>query len=168
MCWASKKANKKVADKNIPIFKVCSRTTKKDIVLPIYRQHDGNFTYFVYKLGIIYKDHNALSDIRKVDEGFFSIGYHYDLGYYEINRAYHSYSLETVNIKFCTDEGVLRIMHGETKLDTFWDRDEGTPYFVIVEGYIPKGSEYYLNENGEYVSDAICLTNINDNYVLGK
>ena len=103
---------------------------------------DGNtmispYNKFSYELGKIYE----MSRIHPI----------YVKGQCQIHEGFHSY-----------DPRELQLYH------EFWGvivakgglRQECYPAWMnIFEGFIPKGSHYYLNMCGELVSDGICITN---------
>lgn len=134
MCWITYKGAKcKTAEKDIRIFKVCSPSNSPEVLISAYRE-------FEYTLNKIYS----------AEEELILTMYGKDTNYGKINKGFHSYS-PNCSIK---NETIISIWYDRQFLGSY-DSDS-----IIVYGYIPKGAHYYLNEEGEYVSDKICLTNI--------
>ena len=95
------------------------------------------YNEFSYELGETYKM-TGIHPIRVKDQ-------------YHIYEGFHSY-----------DPRELQLSH------EFWCiivakgglRQERYPAWMdVFEGFIPRGSHYYLNMSGELVSDGICITN---------
>lgn len=139
MCWVTfKTANKLIAKEDIPVFKVCVESSRISDGTVVY----SYFKYYPY-------------DINKVYNLIGQILLYPGPGNINIYYGYHSY-LETE----CKFE--------KYPLFNRWVvRDKDSRYICCYEhfalkvsGYIPKGSEYYVNEQGECVSNSICLTKI--------
>jgi len=129
MCWTSVKIPKlKVAKYNIPVFKVMSLTSKADTLSSIYMG-------FNYEIG---KEYTS------------TIGEVFGSPVYCIDEGFHSYSLG------CTVSAIGKLtMVFASK--TVHQLDVYGSETILVKCIIPKGSSYYLNENGEYVSNKIKL-----------
>lgn len=133
MCWCNKAAILCTAKEDIEIFKICHLASDSKV--------NSYFTYFSYNLNEVYK----------LEEGI-SARFNSHIHQYEVVRGFHSYS------KNCSIERVSNALIVSNKCSRTLNRYY--PYSIKVYGYIPKGSHYYLNDIGEYVSDAICLTKI--------
>lgn len=151
MCWTSKtKPLVKTAEENIPIFKICRSDYSKtvDEVYSFYRE-------FTYKLNKEYTHKGStLHPIKSVlyDE-------------YVIDIGFHSYSADI------TDVHIRKNLIGD---NVIWINLLTYPSYVTyrmynifiknrvirVNGYIPRGASYVINNNGECVSDKIVLTDI--------
>ena len=69
-----------------------------------------------------------------------------------VNSGFHSYSTSCVIIKQSINS--ICIHSPRSVVNDYYHN------FLVVDGIIPKGAQYYLNDDGEYVSDKIMLTNI--------
>ena len=134
MCWTGKPI-KKIAQNNIPIYKVCTNSFYEDEVVSIFKG-------FIYKLNKTYKSNIEATPIN-------------DLGNVLISKAFHSYGANTF-IKKSIKTGSITIFGHSKKINS----QLCCKNLVKVLGYVPKGSEYYENIHGEIVSDQICLTKI--------
>ena len=133
MCWVSKKQDIKIAEQDIPIFKIMDKTNNPKIVSSYFRGHS-------YELNVLEK-----TEIKICDG-------------YECNRiivyiALHSYSDriqtrrdEYNDVYVFNKKGFCTLPYGS---DT-----------IKVKGIIPKGSQYMENERGEFVSNQLILTEI--------
>ncbi len=139
MCWTTFEPPKRlIAEEDIPIFKVCVESAKITDGTVVY----SYFEYYPYDINKVYKLSDKITLYKRPATT-------------NIYRGYHSY-LET-ECKFekypIFDQWVVR--------DKNLQYICSYKYFGIkVSGYIPKGSEYYVNEQGECVSNSICLTKI--------
>lgn len=135
MCWRNynKPLKKLIAEENVPIFKVCTKSSRFSNTVASY------FRDYYYQLGVVYK----LSYITPREVNF----------HFEIDEGFHSYLAGCTfkhNIVFSTPP-----MRWVCSYNSCYDP-------IKVSGYIPKGSEYYVNEDGECVSNSICLTAIEE------
>ncbi len=150
MCWESKSKNRptmRTARKDIKVIKFLERTQESDVFLPPYYTDVAT-----YKLG-------------KVEESILDepIDWRRTLinGRYNIERGLHSYS---ANVRVCAynahfnereivvyqpRSSSLRNFH--SCLDYWFASDK----LCLTLAVIPKGSHYYLNGKGEYVSDKL-------------
>jgi len=117
-------------------------TAEADVPILKVGVEDGNimvspYNKFPYELGKIYK----MPGMNLIYSEFQC----------HIHEGFHSY-----------DPRKLQLHH------EFWGvivakgglrRDSYPRWMDIFEGFIPKGSHYYLNVYGELVSDGICITN---------
>lgn len=143
MCWRisfNKNPDdyRKIADKDITVYKIGYMTAECNFSGPLYK----NFTYKpnVLNMGV------KLSVEDKQILSFDKI--HYE---YQINEGYHSYSE-----KCC----LKKTFRHSTKIIT---EDMGIIYhygatFSAGKFIIPKGTEYYKNEDGEFVSSQLVWT----------
>ena len=128
MCWISNiPVRENIAKEDIPIFKVCLYLNNN--IVSYYRN-------FIYILDRIYN-----TNIRFVSKQ-------------AIVNGFHSYSSKHCQIKI-TLSNILSILNKNRnlKLDDFIYHNN----IIRVNGIIPKGSKYYLNDKGEYVSNSIKL-----------
>ena len=95
------------------------------------------YTQFSYELGKIYK----MAEINPI----------YSNGKYQINVGFHSYDPRELQL-YCMHWAIVVAKGCLTQ-----SRYPG--WMSVFEGFIPKGSHYYLNMCGELVSDGICITN---------
>jgi len=147
MCWESKKkCVRLLADKDIHVFKICKKCrSNSNVVLPYFYSEkavyqDGK-TYESDRPIEILKEHKVLSlSLIKVNS---------------ILNGIHSYSCDCVILHY-GDVFAITDKYGST-LETYKSN-----VAVVVECSIPKGTAYYVNEHGEYVSDKIKIENITD------
>lgn len=129
MCWESNTIPiKQVAEENIPIYKIC-------------RGHDKIRAYFhidyIYTLNKVYKQDEPII-VEEVRCYFFKK--------YTIDKAFHSY---LASCKMRSEEkGSAKVCHASYR----------SSFLLYVMGYIPIGTTYYVNEEGEVASDEIILT----------
>lgn len=95
------------------------------------------YTKFSYELGKIYK----MSGIHPI----------YVKGQCQIHEGFHSYNSRELQL-YREFWGII-VAKGSLKQDRY------PAWMNVFEGFIPKGSHYYLNMCGELVSDGICITN---------
>ena len=148
MCWRTYKiAEKKTAKEDIPVFKIMYPSCKS--------------IYYLkgYELDVLYTS-ELDSPIQTYD--------YYGRGNFIVNRGFHSYLKESVktlrnepqdlngtftslNHYFHT---LVIVSEKNHMLDNLSLLNNS---YIKVSGIIPKGSKYYLNEDGEIVSDQIIL-----------
>lgn len=135
MCWISEEIPKRqIADNDIPVFKMLRKGHFDGIFVSPYFG-------FIYAVGKVYSKKNPITIVGGITN-------------FMIKEGYHSYSSKTVIVYnrsavYSTDNGKVDIL-----LDCYEECTE-------VSGYIPRGSVYYLNNQGEYVSDKIVLVKPN-------
>ena len=138
MCWVSKKQDIKIAEQNIPIFKIMKKTPFPEIVKSIYQN-------FSYTLNSLVKSNIKIQLWRSIDN-------------IVVDQALHSYNPEKV--KCSSNSSTLKIKvptsYSFKELDSF-DKNED---IIKVKGIIPKGSKYMENRDGEFVSNQLILTEI--------
>ena len=130
MCWVtSKTPQSKLAEEDISVFKIVRRH------LQAYYQD------FQYSIGEVFKTEMSVPlfspcKVFYIEEGFHSYS----------NQECKTAFTETLSEPIIT---VFHVFHGELhRLDSYVDG-------CILECVIPKGSVYYKNPRGEYVSDKI-------------
>lgn len=133
MCWMSADMPiKMIAEKDIPVFKI----VRKAICGSNYES--------VYHKKVYYRREKATSGIE-----FY--------GTYTIEKGLHSYLPE---VKTILDEGLLIISDfNGCYLDGF---DTKYSELAKMNCIIPKGSEYYVNERGEVVSNQLKVLSFED------
>lgn len=134
MCWTTnKKAVCETAKEKIEIIKVCYNMDNKTLI--------SCYWEFEYELNKIY---SAEEELKCLSSG--------NKLYNEVHAGFHSYTPNCTIVK----DSIVAIWNDNIFLDSY-DTD-----VVVVKGYIPTGAHYYLNERGEYVSNKICLTSIEE------
>lgn len=145
MCW--KIENHKYFNNPEKYHKI----SEEDIV--VYKfgwENDGKFFPSYYpEFGYEPNSINDKVSLKVIKEGRVCIGTYYNY----IDEGYHSYSRECGIINSFNDIGVYSKNDSEKNLD-YYDFDD--PF--IGKFIIPKGSEYYENEDGEIVSSNIIWT----------
>lgn len=138
MCWmSSEKPVRKKADEDIKAFKVVRK-------LP---EIHGKFVYspyYLYGKGVVYEEGKKAKRIRIRIERF--------LDRYAINQGYHSYQenhLWAIN-------GNYIIIKNVSENKNFYTKE------TIMKCIIPKGTYYYVNKHGEYVSESIIPTSFEE------
>ena len=146
MCWRTyREPNLQIAHYDIPIYKILS-------------VDNGGILYSVY-FGFKYElNKTYVHD----DPHFESMDWSNLHGEYEKGSGFHSYDLDLTTYKDKPLKGyAVKVITIKTKgygyvLDSIYHRGD----CVVVKGYIPKNSRYFVNERCEYVSEKICLTEI--------
>lgn len=115
-------------------------TAEVDIPILKVGVEDGNimvspYTKFSYELGKIYK-------MDKINPTYFK-------NHCIIHEGFHSYDPRELQLYrefwgIIVAKGILR-------------QERYPAWMHVFEGFIPRGSHYYLNMNGELVSDGICI-----------
>lgn len=130
MCWYTKsnEISIKVAEEDIPVVKGLDRKNDEEFISPIFR--------FKWKKGIVY--HSILSKPKKyLGSETFSIS----KGFHSCTKLiYENYYIDGIQFTKMINE------FGRTILCRKYD---------IVNAVIPKGSIYYVNEEGDYVSNQL-------------
>lgn len=132
MCWVSSKAEKKIAEEDIKVFK-------------IGKSHGGRFcgmyTDFEYQLNQLYSTHIC---IREVDYQSVFIG----------SQGFHSYDPSIVHLDIRENEIIQWAVYARQRRLDF---DTVIADYVKAECVIPKDTTYYENKNGEIISEAIIV-----------
>jgi hypothetical protein len=148
MCWNGDN-RPIVSKKDIPVFKIGlqKKSSKK-----IY----SYFQFMEYELGMTYKSNiNIIDYDRWFRPDFISI-----------LEGLHSYSMDVDVVKY----GGLYIKtvikrNGNDKLLERYSINKIDEYnLVIMDCIVPKGATYYINEDGEVVSNLIKFVKINQKY----
>lgn len=134
MCWKGYNV-KHIAEKDIKVFKICKSMGDRSCI--------SSFMGFIYEIEETYK-----SDLNV---------YIHDNNITYIFEGLHSYSLDLLKILDKGYSGCFDYVEISYKGE-FIERYEAKSCYV--ECIIPKGSTYYLNYKGEYVSDTIKILNI--------
>jgi len=132
MCWVTNiTPQSKLAEEDIPVFKV----VRKNSLLSYY-------TDYPYILNEVHTTKPLKINHSSVEE-------------WKIQEGFHSYSIECVT-------KIVRTVCGRSIKVYNSDKDDEVllDYYEIsstckLECLIPKGSLYYVNEWGEYVSESI-------------
>ena len=140
MCWQSNSKNMQISDGNVKVKKIC-------------RFVNGNLCGYFYK-DFTYALNTEYHDLLLV--------LYLDLEHaYVGTKGFHSYSADKCQILY----------NQETRLFEIWKDSYSTMFntfinfkktVVVVEGYIPKGGVYHINEDGEIISNSIVLTRIQE------
>ena len=165
MCWKQYKKlpqtlDTKVSDDKVEVIKICE--------IDKYGKLYGFFhSYFEYELNKEYKTEmnikHEVVNLPLSDESY---------NYYEGNNGFHSYSKEKCKL-VVTKEATYGDIDGVQYISISMLSPHNTEIsgysshyssqinrVAIVKGYIPKGSTYLENENGEIISEGIVLTEI--------
>ena len=149
MCWTAttgKEYEEYIANNNIPVMKLVNIAPFNTIY--------SYFRDFEYELNHIYRVDNFGLDIEVIANVIY------------IKRGFHSYSTK-IKIEKATKvrngfEGII-VRHESIIVDTL----PANCYvhtlktnLAIADCIIPKGAHYFLNNNGEYVSDKIKIINV--------
>ena len=155
MCWIGKNV-KRIAERDIEVYKVLYK--HKDKYVPYF--YCG---YLAYEVGKLYKQ-----EMNVLNDGI----------YCEVDAAFHSYSMERTYVKrrdnpFLTTYRIYS-KNDESWFDHYYDDKHNTIQVTnkflsdetiilkedvhFVKCIIPKGAEYFENEDGEIVSNKIVVT----------
>ena len=144
MCWRSKRRKVKIADTDMPVFKIAL-------------EFDGEIhPYFNYSSPWRYVEGETYANDKSFDFNYWKTD-----ETFEVNKAIHSYSAK--NIRLTTDDVPPPYIRVCTYKTTKESNDVLTRYSqrysiiksVVMLCTIPKGTMYAVNEVGEIVSDAI-------------
>lgn len=134
-----------IAEEDIPIMKIVSKDT-----------YDGKFDCSAAYRHNGYKLNKTYTTTLPKSDSTISV----DKNITDIQFGYHSYSPKKVYLdqKSPTiSDNIYRVKSTcEGKALDWWNSWD----YVVVEGIIPRGSYYYLNDRGEYVSSSIKLKNL--------
>ena len=128
MCWNGHSGQKKVAEKDIEVYKIGRVQDNRFIC---------EFRNFSYKKGVP-NEELVLKEI-------------YWMGSISINEGYHSYKRVSIQFKSLSD--TIKFIYRGYTLHPYRDGLYDLATFII-----PKGSIYYENINGEIVSSNILYT----------
>lgn len=144
MCWESQDLELRISDGNVRIFKICqiSNNTLRGYYFP-------NFTY---ELDTEYETKMFIQANKEtIKQTYKYIG----------TKGFHSYSAEKCVAKLKHDgfnDERIAVWHKRDFFihNFFWRGND----LALVTGYIPKNSTYYINSQGEIISNCIVLTEI--------
>jgi len=151
MCWISDELKPITSDGTVRIFKICLKIKGK---LCGYW-----FDSFIYELN---KEYNTEMDIS----------YHKGIQKYIGYQGFHSYDATQCKVhKFIDREynkvRLSSLRFGGTYMKsyniahyTIADSIDSDEYAFLIEGYLPKGTQYHVNRHGEIISNKIVLTKI--------
>lgn len=130
-----------VADKPIRTFKVCT-VEDTDTVMSYYYDQE-------YRTGETYTLNRDIKPVTvKYERG--------SVCFYNINKGFHSYSPDKIKMRH-TRYGVIRAESTNRHILDYYDMKYK---LVRVDCTIPKGTTYYENEDGEFVSHTITIDSI--------
>lgn len=149
MCWGTNKKPKRLrADYDIPVFKIAR--IKDGVIKPYFFQ----FEPITYAENKTYEA--KISPILRDSENFSPK--------YRIGSGLHSYSTKHIRLKQTYKSWIETTIH---KIPTTASRpirttsqDYQTKRCAILLCIIPKGSDYYFNEEGEFVSEKLTVKHI--------
>lgn len=145
MCWIGKVGNKKIADRDILVYKILTKCGNT-ISAPY-------FNAFTYKLGSEY------SLDKKID----ATQYKFPSGviYIYIHEGFHCFNEKCIVKRMETSSG--HFVSVTTNNEDFYGKNllrlAGTPQneVIVVKCIIKKGTEYYENKAGEIVTEKLYL-----------
>ena len=147
MCWIGELENKRIAIEDIPIYKIMIKGNRKDCFSSYFWHSD-------------YIKNEIRQSIIIVEDKF--EGKEKEI---KVNVALHSYSIEhtfiekayTGDPRFDNNYTCIYIKDRFNKNTLeFYDDDK----LIVVKGYIPKDSVYYINNRGEVISNKLIMTKI--------
>ena len=148
MCWIGK-FKLQTAIEDIPIFKIVRKPYSSTHVKSVYTRFRYDLNY-LYKLGN-YKI-TAIDYVEGDEES-------------EVDLAFHSYNPDLVSVTITGGIIFIRSTNRED-INNTPSFGRSLDYFTFIqsivkaEGFIPKGAQYCMNENGEYISNEIVLTKV--------
>lgn len=147
MCWSAinkSDLNRHIAKDNIPVTKFVAVFGNDDIF--------SYYNDFAYKIGEVYNTKLGKPHLSDTYWGEMNV----------INHGFHSYSVK-VKIRKRDSQllnAILNSRYADGFLKTFKHPNRGIGNMAVADCIIPKGSAYYLNSYGEYVSDSIKIINV--------
>ena len=154
MCWTKHTSSLPpiplVSDGNVKIFKVC-------------KMRQGNlcgyyYTSFNYILGKEYQTDMDVSYVANYKQYIGNQGFHsYDASKCKVNPL--DFGDIFGRVQRVNMEVVKRFEHSLYRIAYYQLKVKDEPAYLI-EGYLPKGTQYYVNEYGEIISNKIVLTKI--------
>ena len=144
MCWQSyKSSGKRISDGKVKVFKVCKKIDNDSVKAYFYSD-------FIYQMNQLYTTHMSVKCV--VEDGYIGTnGFHS----YSAKECVHRITRESIQKAKFKYIDVLK--YGLVNIQEYFGSNEE---IVVVEGYIPEGTAYCINNNGEIISDAIVLTRI--------
>ena len=147
MCWRNKEKSIIIADKDVPVFKICNVEKNTDKVHPYFQtqqiEYKENEEYKCSRCGFTFENYG-------MPDGFIVV------------RGMHSYS--PANIRLFPD--ITSIYVGTYKTTPLSHDVIARPQYyrtgntAIMLCVIPKGTRYAVNSVGEIVSDSIKVVKI--------
>lgn len=155
MCWSShsKKLMEcyRVAEEDVPVIKVMLE--KVDCA--------GQFYYLSFFRGHVYIPKKAYV---QPDAFSYNVTKFSDKNNVDIAIGFHSYSRECKFVKIM--QNLLHVYSpDETHVCEYYPFEIGN--LVLIDCIIPKGTPYYINERGEYVSSNITIVGETDLKAMG-
>lgn len=144
MCWSAIKKsdiNRLTAKDNIPVTKFVNVIGENNIYSMFYD--------FNYNVGQVYKTNICLRKLNTLDT-------------FVVENGFHSYYTKVKLLRI--NETRFSVIINSLDLGFVWKHPstyvKGLGNLAIADCIIPKGAHYFLNYNGEYVSDAIKIINV--------
>ena len=147
MCWSTLEVPEKMtASEDVPIFKIMRKVNGLSGYFAYFRK-------FNYSPMSRYRLSTRYGELQSLKIEWKSSIFNNMIEYY-INEGFHSYSKEECSA--LASEHVVKVINRSegNQIQVYFMSDE----LRYVEGVIPKGSAYYKNSLGEYVSEEIILT----------
>lgn len=168
MCWRNKEKSINIANKDVPVFKICNVEKDTDKVHPYFQtqqiEYKENEEYECSRCGFAFENNISFNGML---DGFM------------VTRGMHSYS--PVNLRLFPACCIGEIYVGTYKTTTLSHDVIARPQYYRTENaaimlcVIPKGTRYAVNSVGEIVSDSIKVVKIyirpftaNKNYHVSK
>ena len=157
MCWSQKSSSlpptQLVSDGTVKIFKIC-------------KMRQGNlcgyiYTTFNYILGQEYQTTIDMSYVANYKKYIGNQGFHsYDaskcsVNILEMGDIFGNVKRACIEVLRRFDNSIYHTAAYQIKDVIFKDATA-----CFIEGYLPKGTRYYVNEYGEIISDKIVLSKI--------
>lgn len=147
MCWTGHLlSDRHVATKDIPVYKIITHNGWS---------YSGYYNYFAY----------APRNTYHVTGGLHPHIIHKDSGYCRVEQGFHSYSANNTRLVLKLNEdcethhAIIYVDDLTTYIDGYDERCGGRKIYLMA-CTIPKGAEYYENNNGEIVSETIYVKEI--------
>lgn len=159
MCWYNQiPSERKVAESDVKVVKFLAMD-----------EDDNNVFYspynpFRYELGKVYTE-EGFKEPEKAIGGWYN-------GLYVVNLGFHTYSLMN---KFEVNNGLVKVLANDSIFLDSWYYLHDVTYIHDIEATycvelpmflclctIPKGAAYYINDNGECVSEKIRIDKVLD------
>lgn len=152
MCWRNKEKSVNIANKDVPVFKICNVEKNTDKVHPYFQtqqiEYKENEEYECSSCGFAFENNISYG----MPDGFI------------VTRGMHSYSPANLRLfPACCDGEIYVGTYKTTPLShdviarPQYYRTENTAIMLCV---IPKGTRYAVNSVGEIVSDSIKVVKI--------
>lgn len=150
MCWHGILENKKIATEDVKCYKIVLRFVDEPYLCfrPYFRYKN---TPMEYEIGKTYHDKICL-EITKYT------------GHVTIHKGIHCYDSSVCICSFYGDYGKqyevsnLLLCTTFSKIGTFFSRSDCEA--VLVECTIPKGTLYYVNDEGEIVTEKLIINKV--------